>query len=94
MDTEVVDSSENEMSDEEDDEARFGFNPLRPERYNANAKELRAYLVKFTTEAEKIAGETYSAEQLSERCGKSIVLSDDLKVLEVSKDGIVTDVRK
>ena len=89
------DVSSNDMSDEEEDEESFGQDPFKPKanpRRLENAAALREYLINFTTEAEKIAGETYSAEHLAERWGKSIVLSDDLKVLEVDKDGTVTDV--
>ena len=51
MDTEEVEVSQDEMSD--DDESMFGHNPLRPSLANLRAEELRAYLSAFTSVADK-----------------------------------------
>ena len=52
-----IESSEDEKNDEENtDEEGIGDNPLRSEIANARSKEMRDELLKFTTEAERIAG--------------------------------------
>ncbi len=64
-----------------------GDNPERSAQANEHARQLRAYLAEFTSEAERIKGIIYGEEARRTRWNKHLVMSDDLEVIERQEDG-------
>ncbi len=74
------------------DVAMIGNNPLGSKAGNDRSEKLRSYLRGFTTEAERIKGSIYSAEECEKRWGRRLVMPERLEVLEVLPDGSVANI--
>ena len=69
------------------DFVEVGDNPERSAQANEHARQLRAYLAEFTSEAERIKGRINGEEDRRARWNRHLVMSEDLEGIEVQEDG-------
>mgnify|MGYP002811312805 CR=1 FL=1 len=74
------------------DFVEVGDNPERSAQANEHARQLRAYLAEFTSEAERIKGRINGEEDRRARWNRHLVMSDDLAVIEMHEDGKALDI--